>query len=99
MRIDLPPYNLSDGITHIAGISEDKTNISFLISNYEGGNKKCSIEFKNLPWKNFTVAHYLIDEKHHLQIIEKHSCNKSCTITFNLKENSIHFILLKKVLK
>ncbi|HDN96066.1 MAG TPA: hypothetical protein ENG71_03265 [Thermoplasmatales archaeon] len=29
MRIDLPPYNLSDGITHIAGISEDKTNISF----------------------------------------------------------------------
>ena len=73
IRLKTPSFNLSDSIAYLAGISKDRGNISILIANYEGKNKECVIKISNLPWNKFNMAHYLIDDEHHLEIIENTS--------------------------
>ncbi len=94
IRLKTPSFNLSDGIAYLAGISKDRGNISILIANYEGKNKGCVIKISNLPWNKFNMAHYLIDDKHHLEIIENTSYNNSnfkFKFSFSLKKNTVHF--------
>jgi len=89
------PTNISAGITCLAGISGDRTNISILISNYDGPDTECNIAVGNLPWDSYRAFHYLIDEKHHLEIIEDNELKSSAYNTTQLIEkNSIHFIRL-----
>ena len=95
LMLHAPPFNVSKGIAHLAGISQDGSNVSLLIGNYEAPDKAIIINLTNLPWEKYKMAHYIIDEKHHLEIIEESSMNgTNCTITFSLKKNSVHFIRL-----
>ena len=96
IRLTTPSMDASQGITYLAGISKDKSNISILISNYEAPDTPCIINVTNLPWNgSYTAIHYLIDDSHHLQIIENVTSNASIyTSTQTLKRNTIHFIRL-----
>ena len=90
-----PPMNGS-GITYLAGISEDKTNISILISNYESSDTPCIINVTNLPWNgSYTAIHYIIDDSHHLEITENATCNTSIYSKIQtIKHNTVHLIRL-----
>jgi xylan 1,4-beta-xylosidase len=93
VRIFTPVMNASTGITYLAGISEDKTNISILISNFDAPETTYNLELTNLPWNTtYTAVLYCIDETHHLEITNTtiqttHPYAGSQT----LKSNSVHF--------
>ena len=86
----------SNGITYLAGISEDKTNISILISNYEAADTSYTLNLTNLPWNTlYTAVLYLIDEDHHLEIVENITSSKPVySTTQTLKRSTVHFIRL-----
>ncbi len=93
LRISTPIMNASTGITYLAGISEDHTNISILISNFDADDTQYALELSNLPWNtSYTVVQYLIDESHHLEITNKTVQDTSpYTLTQTLKSNTVHF--------
>ena len=99
LRLSAPPMDASDGITYLAGISEDQTNISILLSNFDAADTTYSLEIANLPWDApYTMAEYLIDETHHLEIINQTTQNRSSApLTGVLQENTIHFYRLTNV--
>lgn len=84
--------NMSDGIAYIAGISEDKRNLSILMSNYEGNAMQYSISVKNLLEENYSIAYYLIDSSHHLQIFKKENISSNSVLHGNIEKNNIIFI-------
>ena len=96
LRLSTPVMNASTGITYLAGISEDKTNISILLSNFNAPDTSYTLDIADLPWEtNYTVVQYLIDETHHLEIREKTSETMSpYVITETLKSNSIQLYRL-----
>jgi len=96
IRLTTPIMDASSGITYIAGISEDNTNVSILISNYNAGDTSYHLELTNLPWDStYTAAIYIIDNSHHLDIIEQNTLSTSTyTTTQTLKSSSVHFIRL-----
>jgi hypothetical protein len=93
LRLSTPLMDASAGITYLAGISEDRTNISILISNFDAADIQYTLELSNLPWgATYTVAQYLIDENHHLEITNKTTYDISpYTLTQTLKSNSVYF--------
>ncbi|MCX6661871.1 MAG: hypothetical protein NTY91_04905, partial [Euryarchaeota archaeon] len=93
LRLSTPLMDASAGITYLAGISEDRTNISILISNFDAADIQYTLELSNLPWgATYTVAQYLIDENHHLEITNKTAQDSSpYTLTQTLKSNSVYF--------
>lgn len=84
--------NISNEISYIAGISEDKRNLSILISNYEGKNMDYTLHIKNLLNESYKIAYYLIDSSHHLQIIKKDNASLIYEGRGTIKKNSIVFI-------
>lgn len=83
--------NISNGITCLAGISKDKTNVSIILSNYEAKNSLCILNITNIS-NDYRFIHYLIDDSHHLQIIENKTFNGQIPIA--VYHNSMHFIRL-----
>jgi len=95
LRLKMETFNVSEGIAYLAGISEDGSNISILISNYEASDKSITINLTGIPWENGKIIHYLIDEEHHLQIVEEKDVNATMIkINLSLNKNSVHFIRL-----
>jgi len=96
LRLTTPLMDGSNGITYLAGISEDKTNISILISNYEAADTSYTLNLTNLPWNTlYTAVLYLIDEDHHLEIVENITSSKPVySTTQTLKRSTVHFIRL-----
>jgi len=93
LRIATPLMDASTGIAYLAGISEDRTNISVLVSNFDADDTQYTLELSNLPWNTtYTAVQYLIDETHHLEITNKTTHNSSPYIlTQTLKSNSVYF--------
>ena len=96
IRLTTPVMDAFSGITYLAGISEDNTNVSILISNYNASDTSYNLEVTDLPWNApYTVVHYLIDDKHHLEIYkEENASGSSYYATQILKKNTVHFIRL-----
>ena len=96
IRLNTPIMDASSGITYIAGISKDKTNLTLMISNFNAAKTESTFEITNIPWDEYyTVAQYSIDNSHNLDIIDQ-SENSSTTYSSNLelKSNSVHLIRL-----
>lgn len=93
LRLLTPVMNASSGITYLAGISEDKTNISLLISNFDAPDTSYTLEITDLPWfTNYTVTRYLIDETYHLEIQDETQDTMSpYRGTQTLKSNTVQF--------
>jgi xylan 1,4-beta-xylosidase len=95
-RIQTPLLNASTGITYLAGISNDTTNISVLLSNFNAEDTTYALTISSLPWnQSYTVVTYLIDEAHHLQKTSQKITNgTSYQINNTLKTNSVEFYRL-----
>jgi hypothetical protein len=93
LKLTTPSMNASNGITYLAGISTDKTNISVLISNFNTDDTVYTIQMTNLPWQtNYTTVQYVIDETHHFEVQENTMQNITPYIkTDILKKNTVHF--------
>ncbi len=96
IRLQTPTIDAKEKTTYLAGISEDKSNISILLSNFDTKDNTYQLNIEHLPWKsNYTIAHYLIDENHHLQIINITTSNtKSIVFENSLQKSTIQFIRL-----
>jgi xylan 1,4-beta-xylosidase len=97
------PYRLStdtltgeSGLTLLAGISEDKTNISILISNYEGETTNLEITLDNIPRDiSYSFVQYCIDEKHHFQIIQQIILEPdTSSLSITIPPSTVYFIRL-----
>ncbi|MBN1860595.1 MAG: hypothetical protein JW840_03945 [Candidatus Thermoplasmatota archaeon] len=93
LRLQTPVMNASDGITYLAGISKDKKNVSVLVSNFNAADISYHLELTNVPWNStYRVVRYLIDETHHLEIVNNTQQSTSPYVNMQtLKKNSIHF--------
>ncbi len=96
IRLKTPVMDASTGITYLAGISEENTDVSIIISNFNADDTMYDLELSNLPWdSSYIEAIYLIDNSHHLEIIEQNTLSSSIyTTTQTLESSSIHFIRL-----
>ncbi|HHH77704.1 MAG TPA: hypothetical protein ENL18_00630 [Thermoplasmatales archaeon] len=94
IRLSAPPMNAS-GVTYLAGISEDKTNVSILVSNYGEHDAAYTLNVTDLPWDGCRAVHYLIDDSHHLEITKNESISsRNFSTTSVIKGNSVQFIRL-----
>ena len=96
IRLSTPIMDAADGITFVAGISEDNTNISIILSNYAGSNQDYTISMNQVPWNStHQLIHYCIDENNHLEIITKLDQDfPSLQYSHTLNTSSVHFIRL-----
>jgi hypothetical protein len=59
------------GLTAIAGLSQDKTQATLLISNYGTACAHYNIQLKNLPWKQGAIYEkYALDKDHDLDLVK-----------------------------
>jgi xylan 1,4-beta-xylosidase len=93
IRLTTPLMNASTGVTYLAGISQDGSNLTILMSNFNAKDTAYTLKIEDFPWKNsYTAVRYLIDETHHLQIVNKTTETGSLyQTTQTLKSNSVHF--------
>lgn len=94
LRLQSPMIDDEQKITCLAGISEDETNISLLLSNFEAKDTNYEISIDHLPFdSSFTVVTYLIDNKHHLQIVDEFN-SEGDRVEFQgvLSQSSVQFI-------
>ena len=96
VRLATPTMDAFTGVTYLAGISEDNTNVSILISNCETTDLSYTLTVNNLPWNtSYSVIHYVIDESHHLEISEQETeISSTYTTVKTLEGSSVHFIRL-----
>ena len=72
IRLQSPIVDAKQGITSLAGISEDKTNISLLISNFDSIDIGYELVLENISmYSPYTVTYYHIDDSNHLQITDQ----------------------------
>ena len=72
IRLKTPEMNAENGLTYLAGVSEDQTNVTILISNFEVSDTTFNLELSNLPWEEpYNIVHYIIDNTHHLEITQQ----------------------------
>jgi len=91
-----PVLNSEYGLTLLAGISEDRSNISILISNYEGELTTINLQLRNLSWaSSYTSIHYCIDEGHHLEITDKSILDpENSTLSLTIPPSTVYLIRL-----
>ena len=96
IRLNTTTIDASSRITYLGGKSEDNTNVSILISNFEAGDTNYNLEISSLPWDgSYKAIHYSIDSSNHLEItLEEISSSKTYSINKNLKDSTVHFIRL-----
>ena len=81
---------------YLAGLSDDKSNISFIISNYDNEKRDFNLKFVNLPWETeFNIVHYVIDDTKHFEVANQVK-SKDSILNYNLtiEQSSVHFLRL-----
>ncbi len=94
LRLQSPTVDAKQGITSLAGISEDKTNISLLLSNFDSTDLNYELILENMPFDSpYTVTFYVIDDSHHLQITDQfEETSTTLQISNELLSSSVQFI-------
>ncbi|HMA83974.1 MAG TPA: hypothetical protein VKP59_07085 [Candidatus Thermoplasmatota archaeon] len=94
IRLQSPTVDAQQQVTCLSGISKDKTNISLLLSNFDLTNKEYEIIIKNIPWNStYTITYYLIDDSHHLQIIDQfEETSSTLKLKNDLLSSSVQFV-------
>jgi len=96
IRLTTPTMDASNGITYLAGISEDKSNITVLISNFEAEDMEYTLNIENIPWNSsYRVLHYLIDDETHLEITEDMNSDSSAfSLTKTIETSTVNLFRL-----
>jgi xylan 1,4-beta-xylosidase len=96
LRLTTPEMDAATGVTYLAGIANDGSNLSILISNFDTSDTDYVLTLDHLPFDtDYTVVYYRIDDNHHLQITNASSAKGSTFTTVQkLESNSVHFLRL-----
>jgi hypothetical protein len=96
VRLYTPPIDASYQLSCLAGIAEDETNISLLLSNFDAKDTSYQITLDHLPWNSdYSMVTYTIDENHHLQITKTDShTEETLTIGDSLRKSTVQLIRL-----
>ncbi len=96
IRLQSPVIDAKDQFTCLAGIAEDGSNITLLLSNIDNHEISFNITIDQLPWHtSCEVIEYGIDEDLHFQIIDQSTHqNSSINLRNNLEPSSVRFIRL-----
>ncbi len=96
LRLSSEIVDPSDGFTAIAGRDEKGSNVSVLLSNFEGGDVECELCLENLPFDGqYAVAVFVIDENHHFEVVSLN--NHSGDVfdeTLLIPQGSVSFVRL-----
>ena len=94
LRLQSPMMDALSGCTYLAGISEDGSNLSILISTYEAGDNKYQINIDDVPWaSNYSLYQYVIDDNTDFTIRQIIVSDAStCEFNDTIKESTVHFI-------
>ena len=96
IRLNTPIMDAQSGVCYLAGISNDKTNISILISNFESKNTEYNLEIFNLPWaSNYSIVNYLIDNEKNLEITKiSEDSGEEYSVTITINKDCVQLIRL-----
>lgn len=94
IRIKTPSMNSGIDIPYLAGISNDKSNISFIISNFQKVDTSIILNFSNLPWNTgYNITHYVIDDSKHFEIINQEISDTNIfKYNLTIEESSVQFL-------
>ncbi len=94
VRLHCPIIDPDQQYTCLAGISEDKSNITLLLSNFEAADVTYEIIIDHIPFNStYTVVTMLIDDDHHLQIVDEFESDLDILeLSQTLKKSSVQFI-------
>ncbi|HEC76813.1 MAG TPA: hypothetical protein ENI33_06105 [Thermoplasmatales archaeon] len=100
-RLYMNEMDYNESFAFIAGVSEDRKNVTLLISNYESEYNEYSLTIENLPWdSDFTYIRYVLDDFNDLGIVEVKNLNGSSFSTCEkMPANTVHLIRLTTVEK
>jgi hypothetical protein len=96
IRLQTSLMNASSGVTYLAGVSEDDSNVTILISNCESSDIVYSLAISDLPWDNsYSVVEYLVDDLHHLEVtVQSSEVGSTYTCERTLESSSVHLLRL-----
>lgn len=96
LRLATQEMDGSTGITWLGGVSDNGSHVTVLISNFEGAKTNCDVNINSLPFQGeYRAARYLIDDRHHLEIVNETSETAPIyTSSFVLEKNSVVFLRL-----
>ena len=85
------------GLTAIAGLSQDKSQATVLISNYGTACSHYNIRLNNFPWKEgVTYEKYALDKSHDLDLVKTESLvGRSAVLAENVDVPSVSMLRLK----
>ncbi|MFC1592378.1 hypothetical protein ACFL43_07625, partial [Thermodesulfobacteriota bacterium] len=87
----------SSGVTWLGALSDNGSQVTVLISNFEAADTTCSVTIDSLPFQGaYFAARYLIDDRHHLEIVEQPSGTAaSFASSFVIEKNSVVLLRLE----
>ena len=94
VRVQLPEMDGADGITLLAGVSEDKNNISLLFSNYGAPATDILLDIQHIADASYSLTSYLIDDDTHFEITKHVDSYNMSPITLHLEKNTVQFLRL-----
>jgi len=70
VRVSVTGDDKEHGLAVLAGISEDRSRASILISNHAATYRRYELTLRNVPWKDKTTSTtYLVDDQHALKAV------------------------------
>jgi hypothetical protein len=87
------------GLAVLAGLSDDKTRASILISNFGCPCRRYALRIKSLPWKGATLyERLLVDHQHELEVVDKRqlAASEAIELTPDASAPSVCLIRLAK---
>ncbi len=96
LRISTEKMTGEEKITYLGSISEDRSNISLLASNFKAETTTCTVTLYNLPWNTpYSYVEYCIDDSHHLEIThQQQEMPTTHSFSLTLPPSTIYYIRL-----
>ncbi len=94
IKLQYPIIDEEQQLTCLAGISKDETNMTLLLSNYDEAETNFKIIIDHISFNSsYTVATMLIDDNHHLQIVDEYESNSDILeLTQTVSRSSVQLI-------
>ena len=95
-RIVTPPSNASR-IAWCAGMNNEQTELSILVSNYRSPERWLDLNVDKLPWKSRpTWKAFAVDEQHNLEPVEPTSVDEGLRMRFEITAPCVLLIQLQR---
>jgi len=99
LRVSVTGDDKQRGLAILAGMSEDRSRASILISNHAAPYRRYRLALRNVPWKDTsTCTTYLVDDKHEFQAVgvDRVGKGKAFQLTVELTAPSVCLLRLNE---